>query len=160
MAATKKLLHHLTPLFDFSPPSTSNTGLHLPKYHLSLSLTLVHHCTVALNFQRWTLCWIHPPKHYIKDSGRLCFSFSAAQARRKSLWTVSRPSAALCNWVDLEVDLLGWSCVCLSVCLSVCARMWIHACLFGAAYEAVTFLSGHLTHFLEVSPVLFEHSCS
>lgn len=33
--------------------------------------------------------------------------------------------------------------------------MQIHACLFGSAYEEVTFLSGHYMHFLEVSQVLY-----
>lgn len=64
MAATRKLQHHLTLFLCLIPPpqKTSSTALHLPKYHLSLSLTLVHHCTVAFNFQRWTLCWIHEPE--------------------------------------------------------------------------------------------------
>lgn len=138
--------------FSLWPP-TFNTALQPSQVS---SLTLSHTIAQWHSTSRGELfCWIHQMKQWIKDRGRLYFSLQK-ELGRKSLWTVSRPSAALCNWVDLKVDLLGW----LSVCGSVYVCTWIHACLFGTAYEAVTFLSGHHTHFLEVFPVLFEHSCS
>lgn len=52
------------------------------------------------------------------------------------------------GWIGRKINL--------SDCVSVCVGRSIHACLFAAAYEVITFLSGHYAHFLENLPCLVQ----
>lgn len=129
MAATRKLLHHLFPslclisFFLSLTPPTLNAALHLPKYHLSLSLTLVHYCTVATS-RGDLFCWIHQTKHWMKDSGRLCFSLHNELEKACELFPGPLRLCVI-GWIWRLIYFAG----CLCVALSICVHEFMHVCL-------------------------------
>lgn len=126
MATTRKLLHHLTLFlclisFSLSPvPSTcqtSNTALHLPKYHLSLSLS--HLSTIA----QW----------HSTSRGELSAGFISWSATSKTVTDCAlvflqhKLGRKACELFpgSLRLCVIGWILV---VC--ACAHAYVNSCMF------------------------------